>query len=201
MPDQNPHGELVSRLRAGDPGAADQLVREYEPVIRSWVRVWLRRQDARLRRVFDSMDVCQSVLASFFVRAAAGQYDLDRPEQLTALLMRMSRHKLACAVRKQTARRRDVRRTDAGGLDEAAAAVADPTPSAKYADQDLLAEVRRRLSDEERRIADRRAEGDDWAAIAAALGGTPDGRRMQLARALDRVAEQLGLDEPDGDRP
>lgn len=54
---------------------------------------------------------------------------------------------------------------------------------------------------EERRIADRRAEGGDWAAIAAELGGTPDGRRMQLARALDRVTEQLGLDEPDGDPP
>lgn len=200
MPDPNPHGELVSRLRAGDPGAADQLVREYEPVIRSWVRVWLRRQDARLRRLFDSMDVCQSVLASFFVRAAAGQYDLGRPGQLTALLMQMARHKLSCEVRRQTARRRDVRRTDAGGLDEAAVAVADPTPSERYAARDLLAEVRRRLSDEERRIADRRGEGDDWAAIAAALGGTPDGRRMQLTRALDRVAEQLGLDEPAGDR-
>jgi RNA polymerase sigma-70 factor (ECF subfamily) len=201
MPDPDPHGNLVARLRAGDPAAADRLVREYEPVIRSWVRVWLRRQDARLRRLFDSVDVCQSVLASFFVRAAAGQYDLDRPEQLTALLVQMAKNKLSCEVRRQTARRRDVRRTDAGGLDGAAVAAADPTPSAHCAGRELLQEVRSRLSDEERRIADRRAGGDDWAAIAADLGGTPDGRRMQLARALDRVTEQLGLDEPDKERP
>jgi RNA polymerase sigma-70 factor (ECF subfamily) len=189
---------LISRLRAGEARAAEELVREYEPVIRSWVRVWLRRQDARLRRVFDSMDVCQSVLASFFVRAAAGQYDLDGPGRLTALLAQMARYKLSCEVRKQTARRRDVRRTDGGGLDGVPVAAAAPTPSARLAGRELLDEVRRRLSDEERRIADRRGEGQDWVTVAAELGGTPDGRRMQLARALDRVTEQLGLDDPDG---
>ena len=33
----------------------------------------------RLRRLFDSMDISQSVFASFFIRAALGQYELDRP--------------------------------------------------------------------------------------------------------------------------
>ena len=47
----------------------------------------LRLTDPRLRRQYDSLDICQSVLASFFVRAAAGQYDLDRPEQLLKLLL------------------------------------------------------------------------------------------------------------------
>ena len=42
------------------------------------MRIHLR--DVRLRRVLDSTDICQSVLASFFVRAALGQYDLDTPE-------------------------------------------------------------------------------------------------------------------------
>ena len=67
-------------------------------------------QDERLGRVFDSMDICQSVLASFFLRAAAGQYDLDEPAQLVALLTRMARNKLSHRVREQQARRRDVRR-------------------------------------------------------------------------------------------
>ena len=200
IPDGDPHGDLIARLRAGDAGAANELVREYEPVIRSLVRVWLRRQDDRLRRLFDSMDVCQSVLASFFVRAAAGQYDLDQPGQLTAVLVQIARHKLSCAVRKQTARRRDVRRTAGSDLNGVEVATADPTPIARFASRELLEEVRRWLSEEERQIADRRGEGSDWAAIAAELGGTPDGRRMQLARALDRVTDQLGLDAPD-DRP
>jgi RNA polymerase sigma-70 factor (ECF subfamily) len=140
-------------------------------------------------------------LASFFVRAAAGQFDLDQPEQLNALLFQMARHKLSCEVRRQTARRRDVRQTRGGGLEGMTIAAADPTPSEWVAGRELLDEVLRRLSAEERRIAALRADGGDWAAIAAELGGTPDGRRKQLARALDRVTEQLGLDGPDGDRP
>jgi hypothetical protein len=63
------------------------------------------------------------------------------------------------------------------------------------AGQELLCEARRRLSDEERQLAERRAQGEGWAEIAAELGGTPDGRRVQLARALHRVARQLRLDE------
>ena len=69
--------DFVGRIRAGDEQAATDLVRRYEPMIRVMVRA--RLGDRRLRRVLDSMDVCQSVLASFFVRTAAGQYDLEGP--------------------------------------------------------------------------------------------------------------------------
>ena len=74
----------------------------------------------------------------------------------------------------------------------------NPSPSEWCAEQELLQELRRRMSDDERRLVDCRAEGRDWEAISAELGGTPDGRRMQLTRALDRIAVQLGVD--DGDR-
>ena len=198
MPESSDTADLVRRVRAGDGRAAEELVRRYEPIIRSRVRVWMRMQDQRLRRVFDSMDICQSVLASFFVRAAAGQYDLEQPEQLVGLLVRMAQHKLAHQVNRQQAQRRDARRvvtTDMGEID-----VADPgeTPSALVADKELLEEFRRRLSEEERRMADLKADGRGWDAIAAELGGTADGRRMQLARSLDRVAVELGIDKGDG---
>ena len=75
----------------------------------------VRLTDPRLRRVLDSMDVCQSVLASFFVRAAAGQYDLDDPSQLIALLVRMAQNKLAGQARFHHRERRDA--GQAGGLD------------------------------------------------------------------------------------
>jgi RNA polymerase sigma-70 factor (ECF subfamily) len=187
-------GSLITRVRAGDAQAAAELVRRYEPVIRSRIRIWLRMQDRRLRRVFDSMDVCQSVLASFFVRAAAGQYDLEQPEQVVGLLVRMAQHKLAHQVSKQQAQRRDVRRIGGADLHDVDVAAPGSSPSEIVAGQELLQEFRKRLSDEERRLADLKAQGSDWAAIAAELGGTADGRRMQLARALDRVASQLGLD-------
>src|SRR4051812_327645 len=91
--------DLVRRVRAGDEAAAAELVRLYEPAIRRAARV--RLVDHRLRRVFDSTDVCESVLASFFVRAALGQYELDRPEHLVGLLVSMTRKKLADHAREQ----------------------------------------------------------------------------------------------------
>ena len=63
------------------------------------------------------------------------------------------------------------------------------------AGRDLLEALRGRLTPEERELADRRGAGQGWAEIAAALGGTVDGRRMQLKRAIDRVAPELGLED------
>ena len=61
--------------------------------------------------------------------------------------------------------------------------------------RDLLQEVQRRLSAEERRLLELRNQGCDWAAIASELGGSSEALRRRLSRALDRVAEQLGLDD------
>ena len=58
---------------------------------------------------------------------------------------------------------------------------------------DLLQAVQQLLTPQERYLAEQRALGRDWAALAAELGGQPDALRMQLARAMDRVARQLGL--------
>ena len=188
--------ELLRRVRAGDGQAVAELVRRWEPQIRLEVR--LRLRDPRLRRVLDSMDICQSVLSSFFLRLAAGQYEEDPPENLVAFLVGMARNKLAGEVRRQRAQRRDHRRVeeaDSGRLRAITSPV--PGPSEQVAGQELLREFRSRLTDEERHLADRRAEGFDWAAIATECGGTPEGRRKQLSRAIDRVLKQLGLEESD----
>src|SRR5262249_13005793 len=108
MPDQAAFAVFIQRIRAGEAPAAAELVRQYEPLIRRAVR--LRLEDRGLRRLFDSMDVCQSVLASFFVRSAAGQYDLESPEQLTKLLVVMAKNHLISAARRQRSQKRDQRR-------------------------------------------------------------------------------------------
>src|SRR6516225_5934734 len=109
MADLNMFPELLQRVRTGDDQAAMELVRQYEPLIRREVRMHLR--DQRLSRLLDSMDVCQSVWGSFFVRTAAGQYDLDRPEQMLALLVKMAQNKLVSAARRSLAQQRDLRRS------------------------------------------------------------------------------------------
>jgi RNA polymerase sigma factor (sigma-70 family) len=185
---------LLKRVRAGDEQAATELVRSYEPAIRRAARV--RMADARLGRVFDSMDICQSVMASFFVRAASGLYDLETPEQLMRLLSTMARNKLANQANRLRAARRDQRRNEGGdGASEVAAR--DPHPSVQFAARELLDEVHRRLTPEERQIVDRREQGCDWAEIADALGSTPEAVRKRHSRAIDRIARQLGLDEMD----
>jgi RNA polymerase sigma-70 factor (ECF subfamily) len=148
-----------------------------------------------LRRFLDSMDICQSVLANFFVRAATGQFELDKPEQLLNLLVTMARNKVTNHALKEQAARRDQRRVQKGGLDEDALVAAGPTPSQLVANRELLQEFRKRLSDTERRLADQRAQGRSWADIAAECGGNADTLRMQLTRAVDRVTRELRLEE------
>jgi DNA-directed RNA polymerase specialized sigma24 family protein len=187
--------ELLQRIRAGDGSAAADLVRQYEPVIR--LEVKMRMTDPRLRRVLDSMDICQSVLASFFVRAAAGQYELNEPKDLVRLLVGIARNKVAFQARKQHAQRRDQRREQAVDPDLFDPADPAPSPSEVVCGEELLREFRQRLSGEEREVAERRARGDGWDEIAAALGGTGQGRRKQLERAIARVSQELGLEEAD----
>jgi RNA polymerase sigma factor (sigma-70 family) len=181
---------FMRRVRAGDEHAARELVERYEPVIRREVKMRLR--DPRLYRRLDWADICQSVLASFFVRAASGQYDLNQPEQLLRLLVMMTRHKVSKQERRHRADKRDYRLAeehDPAYLQEVPGA--EPTPSRLVAGRELLEAFRARLSDEERMLADLRAEGCGWAEISSRFGGTPQGRRMQLARAVRRVERQL----------
>jgi RNA polymerase sigma-70 factor (ECF subfamily) len=193
MSEGNTFRDLIARVRAGDEEAAREIVRTYEPTIRRTVRI--RLADPRLRRLLDSTDICQSVFGSFFVRAALGQYDLDDPQQLLRLLVDMSRKKLINHERRERAARRDIQRTQGGAALEFGVPAPDATPSQEVAARELLQEVRKRLSPDERRLAEQRAAGRDWAGIAADEGGTPESLRKKLGRAVDRVVQELGLDE------
>jgi RNA polymerase sigma-70 factor (ECF subfamily) len=190
-----PFAEFLRRIRAGDESAAVELVRRYEPALRLEIR--LRLKDPRLRRLLEPADLCQSVLKSFFLRAALGQFDLDSPEKLLALLRTMARNKVAQQARKHKALRRDVNRDvslDAGAPPVPAA---DPSPSRIAIGRELWDALRGRLTPDELRVAELRTQGREWAEIARELGGTAQARRKQLARAVDRAARDLGLDDED----
>src|SRR5262249_50776581 len=110
------------------------------------------------------------------------------------LLVSMSRRKLIDRAREERAARRDYRRMMPEGLEEKDFVAADATPSADLAAGELLVEFRKRLTDEERHLAEQRAAGREWNDIAAECGGSPEALRKQLARAIDRVGQELGLD-------
>lgn len=188
---------LIVRVRAGDDQAAAELVRRYEPMVRRAARV--RLADPGLGRLLESMDICQSVMASFFVRAALGQYELDTPDRLLRLLATMVRNKVANQANAARAARRDIRLVDHGEGKVEGVAARGATPSRVVAARELLGEARARMSPEELRLLDRRQDGAEWAEIATAEGGSAEALRKKLARAVDRVSREIGLDETDDD--
>ena len=111
-------------MRQGDADAAQELWQRFEPVLKREIR--LRLRDTRLRQRFDESDVCQSVMASFFVRTAMGQYELDTPEQMLRLLVRMARNKVAGQARRLRSRPAD--RLRVAGLDLREVVLQAPPP-------------------------------------------------------------------------
>lgn len=192
MPERANFGELIRRVRNRDQDAARELTERYESAIRRVVRIHLR--DARLRRVLDSMDICQSVLATFFVRTALGQYELESPEQLIGLLTTITRNKLANQIEHHHAQRRDIRK--ASLMEDAESMVADRAsdPGDQASAREILSMVCERLDEKERYLAEQRSLGRAWQDLADELGGTDVALRKKLTRALDRVMAELGID-------
>src|SRR5262245_36379161 len=124
--EQPSFADFLRRIRGGDQQAAAELVRLYEPHIRLEIR--RRLSDPSLYAGVGSMDVCQSVLASFFVRAAVGQYDLEKPGDLLALLVSMARNKLDEKVRRERRQCRDSRRRASNGDELLAEQAGGPPP-------------------------------------------------------------------------
>ena len=194
MSDENAFAELMARVRRGDACAAEELLRQFEGQVR--LEVQLRLRDPRLRRLVDDVDVCQSVWLSFFVRVRLGEYDVEDSKELMHLLARIARNKVARQARRHSAGRRDFRRSEGlAGAEKRAAR--DANPSSVLASEELVREVRARLSQEERSIADLRSLGRKWTEIAQEMGGTADARRVQLQRAAGRVRHELGFEDDD----
>jgi RNA polymerase sigma-70 factor (ECF subfamily) len=169
---------LISCVRAGDADAAAAVVRQFESAIRVAVRA--RLFDPDMRRRFDSMDICQSVLASFFVRMAAGQYDIERPSQLVGLLTKMAQNKLAWHIRHHLKQRRDVRRTEPDTTAVRQLAASDPDPARQLHAKELLERTWQTMDQELREIASRRLDGETWEQVAAGIGGTAGARKKTV---------------------
>jgi len=185
---------LIHRVRNRDEDAARELVTRYESAIRRVVRMHLR--DARVRRIVDSQDVCQSVLATFFTRTALGEFDLETPDQLVKLLTTITRNKLVNQVHRLRAQRRDVRRDLA--IDDGVFDLQDQAsdPLEQLSAKELLEKVLKGLGEQERYLAEQRSLGRTWVELADELGGTDVALRKRLTRALDRVMTDLGIDDP-----
>jgi RNA polymerase sigma factor (sigma-70 family) len=185
---------LIQRIREGDQQAAFELVKSYESVIRVAVRA--RLYDPVYNRVFDSMDICQSVMASFFPRAMLGQYDFEEPRQLVALLITMAKSKVSNQIRHYRSQRRNVKRDlsqNETGAEELTGS--QPTPSKVIHAKELMDQIRQRLSKEEQHIVELRQLGCQWNEVAERMGGTGDARRKQFQRMMKQLTLDLKLDD------
>jgi RNA polymerase sigma-70 factor (ECF subfamily) len=133
-------------------------------------------------------------MASFFLRAAVGDFELDEPSQLIRLLVGMARNRLAERVRFHQRHRRDVRRVGGDAPEETLIPSPSESPSEVVSRGELLTMFRARMSSEEQKLAELRSHGHDWESVAREIGGTAEGRRKQLARAIARIGTELGLD-------
>ena len=196
MTDDEAFRDLIRRVRAGDQQAAYDLVRQYEPEIRRAVRV---RLDEKLGRVLDSVDVCQSVMGNFFVRAAAGQFDLEHPAQLFKLLVTMARNKILDHFR------RDQRQPAAAGgsdiqrrLNEMADPLSDEPDAAE--DQIMTRQLHQALESirpglEEttwRAFWKVQMENREPREVADEMGMTPAAVRKARYRVLERLKAEMG---------
>ena len=184
--------DLIRRACDRDEEAAAELVRQFEPELRRIIR--FQMSDPGLRRMLDSLDVCQSVLAAFFAQLYAGNLQFSQPRQLAGLLALMARNKVVDRARQDRSASRGGGKVRAAvdGLEEL---VPDsiPEPDRLVADRDLLQSVRSRLDTTDQEILDKWLLGQEWAEIAKQMGSTPDALRKRLSRAIDGAARKLGL--------
>lgn len=190
--------ELIARVRTGDQDAMTELVRRYEPAVRRAVRI--RLFDARLRRIMESADISHAVMFSLLQPEMLEKWPLETPADMLRVLLKMARNKLISRVRRERAQRRDQRRTK-GNFDGIDIAGREKTPSQQIAARELLEKIRDLLTPEELELIGLRDQKLSWAEIAAQRGGTADGVRKQLERAMLRVQQTLNPQMKPTDRP
>ena len=108
------------------------------------------------------------------------------------------RNKHASAVRREYQDQRDIRRTAETHPEKFQGVLAAGTSaSSVLAGSERLDRLRQGLSAEELSLVGLGREGLAWEDVAAKLGGTAQSRRMQLSRAVERVAKELGIEPED----
>ena len=181
---------LIQGIKLGNQNAAADFFRQYEPEVRRFIR--FRLTDPRLRRLFDSVDVCQSVMARFFNHVRTGRISVEHPLQLFKLLTTMARNSLLDHARKAKVRHR-ISGHDADP--EQMPHLKDPglAPVDQIEQADLVSLIRSKLRQDEQLALDRWMLGHGWDAMSIEFNCEPDAIRKKLTRAIDRATKELGL--------
>ena len=196
-PSSSPNGSelfsaIVARAVCGDVAAGQILLKEFSGVIARELRTQRRFQSLHTR--LDSSDIAQSVWRSFFSAVVGGNAVFQESAEVAAYLAKLTRNKIESQLRRHRAIKRDIRRTmNANELEFEEVGIKSPDQDATTLE--FLQAVINRLTPDERRIAQRRAEGATWEELAAELGSTADAIRKRHVRAAERITKELGGDD------
>src|SRR4051794_23455292 len=174
---------FLTRIQAGDEGAARELLARYE----AEVRLVVRRQLPRLLRSrFDSLDFLQSVWGSFFRRVRSGPAEFEDSRHLVAFLARAAKNKVIDEYRRAASRKQDMHREEPlwsdGARPKEVAADID-TPSEVAQAHEVFVRLRDLLPAERRTILELKAQG---------LSSRDIGERLGMSeRTVQRVLEDL----------
>ena len=197
--DRKEFGSFLAAIRHGDEQAWRNLVLLAGPAVKE--AVGARLKHSRLRQVAEVDDIAQSAFFRFHNHALLGDFTLETFEQLQSLLTTIALNRLRDLGRKGGAAAREGRDVDrklGNGLVPSAEVAGDvSTPSQHVAIEELLQELRRRLSKKSAQIHKWRAEGLTWPDIAEILNEPPQAVRIRFAREIQQVARNLGFDDGD----
>jgi RNA polymerase sigma-70 factor (ECF subfamily) len=177
--------DLVERARGGDQSAWEILMRRYRGPLQRFARSRLARQRPRLA---DTDDVVQDVTINVFRRLH--RIELRFPGALLAYLRRSVSNRVADEYR------RAVRQGPTASLDENLPD-GQQSPLDATIDRDKVRAYRTALlalnADDRLAIVMRLERGEGYDAIAARLGKpTPNAARVAVARAMFKLAKQMG---------
>lgn len=183
---------LLSDLRSGDQQTAARVFERYATRLLGLAR---KKLDPLLSARVDPEDVVQSAFKSFFLRFAAGRFELDSWEGLWALLSVITARKCGRWNEHFHSRKTDVRREVTGGAWEVLSD--DPTPLEAASLAETVERLMEPLDEEDREILALRLQGYTVQEVSRRLGCTE--YRVRLVHA--RAARQLGrMAEPAAER-
>lgn len=176
--------ELFVRVRAGDAAAVEELLRRYRPRLANWVH---GRLPAAARGAQDTQDIVQGSLVRSLRHLAT--FEPRHEGSFIAYLIMTAHHLMRDAAR-------DAKRRPMGEPLEEQLPDPGPTPGDQYPawrQAERVQAAMQQLSAKDRKVIELRFAFElSYDEMAAILGATPNAARMQVERAIGRLALVLG---------
>jgi RNA polymerase sigma-70 factor (ECF subfamily) len=194
-PENDPLDRLLERLNGGDPAAAEEVFRTYEPYLRMLVHRQIRPP---LRAKFDSMDVVQSVWLDLLDAYRARGWQLADRDHLRAFLAKVTYNHFFLHCRKNaTALRRE--RPMPGTESPAIPASGQPRPSQVVQADELWETILGHCPPTHREILRLKRQGLTLTEIGTRTGLHEGSVRRILYELAKRLAAQRSKpDHPSG---